>query len=95
VLKQALQALQATDERVVELLRVRHRLASRLAQLSGDQKVPTRLEERVAAVVSQLGQRHPGPLDIQRLSALFEIVIQLTEPLSTGLPTRNGAPKKG
>jgi chorismate mutase len=95
VLEQALQALQASDERVVELLTVRHRLASQLAQASLGQEIPASLEERVAAVVSRLVHSNPGPLDTRRIMALFEIVIQLTEPLSMGLPARNGAAKKG
>jgi len=95
VLEQALQALQASDERVVELLTLRHQLASQLAQASLGQGAPASLEERVAAVVSRLVRGNPGPLDIQRIIALFEIVIQLTEPLSMGLPARNGAAKKG
>jgi len=95
VLEQVLQALHASDKRVVELLVVRHRLALQLAQISRDEGTPASLEERVAAVVSRLGDRHPGPLDTRRISAIFELVIQLTEPLSMGLPARNGAAKKG
>ena len=95
VLEQALQALQAADERVVELLTLRHQLASQLAQASLGQGASASLEERVAAVVSRLVRGNPGPLDTRRIIALFEIVIQLTEPLSTGLAARNGAAKKG
>jgi chorismate mutase len=95
VLEQALQTLQASDERVIELLTLRHKLASRLAQAALDQGPPASLEERVAAVVSRLDSRHAGPLDRRRLATLFEIVIQLTEPLCMGLPARNGAAKKG
>jgi chorismate mutase len=95
VLKQALQALQASDERVVELLTLRHQLASRLARASQGQATPASLDERVAAIVPRLVRGNPGPLDSQRISALFELVIRLTEPLSMGLPARNGAAKKG
>jgi chorismate mutase len=95
VLEQALRALHASNERVVELLTLRHRLASQLAQASRDQGASANLEERVAAVVSRLVQRNSGPLDTRRISAIFEIVIQLTEPRSMGLPARNGAAKKG
>jgi chorismate mutase len=95
VLKQALQALQASDERVVELLSLRRQLASRLARTSQGQETPASLDERVAAIVPRLVGGNPGPLDSQRISTLFEIVIRLTEPLSMGLPARNGAPKKG
>jgi len=95
VLEQALQALEASDERVVELLTLRHQLASQLTQASLGQGAPASLEERVAAVVPRLVRGNPGPLDTRRIIALFEIVIQLTEPLSMGLPARNGAAKKG
>jgi len=95
VLEQALQALQASDEHVVELLTLRQQLASQLAQASLGQGSPASLEERVSDVVSRLICRNPGLLDTPRIIAIFEIVIQLTEPLSMGLPARNGAAKKG
>lgn len=95
VLEQALQALEAADMRVVELLTLRHQLASQLAQASLGQVASANLEERVAAVVSRLVRGNPGPLDTRRIVALFEIVIQLTEPHSMGLAARNGAAKKG
>lgn len=95
VLNQALQALQASDERLVELLTLRHQLASRLACASQGQETPASLDERVAAIVPRLVRGNTGPLDSRRISALFEIVIRLTEPLSMGLPARNGAAKKG
>jgi chorismate mutase len=94
-LEQTRQALQASDERIVELLTLRHQLASQLAQASLGQGAPESLEERVVAVVSRLARSNPGPLDTRRLASIFEIVIQLTEPLSMGLPARNGAAKKG
>jgi chorismate mutase len=95
VLEQALQALQAADERVMELLTLRHQLASQLAEASLGQGTSASLEARVAAVVSRLVDGNRGPLDTRRIVALFEIVIQLTEPLSMGLAARNGAAKKG
>jgi chorismate mutase len=95
VLEQALQTLQASEERVVELLTLRHQLASQLAQASLGQGPPASLDERVAAVVSRLVHRNAGPLDTRHIAAIFEIVIQLTEPLCMGLPARNGAAKKG
>ena len=95
VLEQALRALSASDARIVELLILRHQLASQLAQASLAQGTPDNLEERVAAVMSRLAQGNPGPLDNRRLAAIFETVIRLTEPLSVSLSARNGAAKKG
>jgi chorismate mutase len=95
VLEQALQALYASDERIVQLLTLRHQLAFQLAQASLAQGTPYSLEERVAAVISRLARCNPGPLDNRRLASLFETVIRATEPLSVGLSTRNGAAKKG
>ena len=95
VLEQIRQALQASDERIVELLTLRHQLASQLAQASLGQGATESLEERAAAVVSRLARSNPGPLDTRRLASIFELVIQLTEPLPMGLPARNGAAKKG
>jgi chorismate mutase len=95
VLAQALQALHASDERIVELLTLRHQLAFQLAQASLAQGIPHSLEARVAAVVSRLARDNPGPLDGRRLVSIFETVIRLTEPLSIGLSARNGAAKKG
>jgi chorismate mutase len=95
VLEQAMQALYVSDERIMQLLTLRHQLASQLAQASLAQKTPPSLEERVAAVVARLACGNPGPLDNRRLAAIFETVIRLTEPLSVGFSTRNGAAKKG
>jgi chorismate mutase len=95
VLEQALQALSASDARIVELLTLRLQLASQLAQVSPAQGTADKLEERVAAVVSRLVRDNPGPLDNRRLASIFETVIRLTEPLSVGLAARNGAAKKG
>jgi chorismate mutase len=97
VLEQAVQELQASDERIVQLLRLRYHLASQLAQActASGHAEPVDLEARVSMVVSRLVSRNPGPLDSQRLASIFETVIRLTEPLSIGLSPRNGAAKKG
>jgi chorismate mutase len=97
VLEQAIQDLQASDERIVQLLRIRYHLASQLAQActASGHAEPVDLEARVSMVVSRLVSRNPGPLDDQRLASIFETVIRLTEPLSIGLSPRNGAAKKG
>jgi chorismate mutase len=95
VLEQALEALYASDTQIVRLLMLRHQLASQLAQTSPAQETPPSLEERVAAVVARLARGNPGPLDNRRLAAIFETVIRVTEPLSVGFSTRNGAAKKG
>jgi chorismate mutase len=92
---QALQALEASDRRIAQLLTLRRRLAFQLAQAAPGQEAVRSLDERVAAVVSRLAPGNPGPLDRQRLASLFETVIQLTEPLCSALSTRNGAAKKG
>jgi chorismate mutase len=95
VLEQAMQALYESDRQIVRLLILRYRLAAQLAQISLGQGQPVSPEERVSAVVSRLIRRNPGPLDDQRLAAIFAMVIELTEPLSIGFSTKNGAPKKG
>jgi chorismate mutase len=95
MLEQALQAIEASDKRIVQLLTLRHQLASQLAQATPGQEAAQSLNERVAAVVSRLAPGNPGPLNLQRLTSLFEIVIRLTEPLGSTLATRNGAAKKG
>jgi chorismate mutase len=95
VLEQALQALEASDKRIVQLLTLRRQLASQLAQAALAQGTLASLEARVAAIVSRLAAGNPGPLDSQRLASIFEAVIRLTEPLSAGLSGRNGAAKKG
>jgi chorismate mutase len=95
VLEQAMQALDASDEQIVQLLRLRHHLASQLARVVTPPGPPLSLEERVSAVVSRLARCNPGPLDNQRLASIFEMVIRVTEPLSIGLSPRNGAAKKG
>ena len=95
VLEQALQAIEASDKRIVQLLTLRRQLASQLAQATPGQEAAQSLNERVATVVSRLAPGNPGPLNLQRLAFLFEIVIRLTEPLGSTLATRNGAAKKG
>jgi chorismate mutase len=95
VQKQALQALEASDRRIAQLLTLRSQLAIQLAQAAPGQQAVRSLDERVAAVVSRLALSNPGPLDRQRLASLFETVIRLTEPLCGALSTRNGAAKKG
>lgn len=97
VLEQAIQHLQASDERIVQLLRLRSHLASRLTQatMASERAEPTDLEARISTVVSRLIRRNPGPLDHRRLAAIFELVIRVTEPRSISLSRRNGAAKKG
>jgi chorismate mutase len=97
VLERAIQDLQASDERIVQLLRLRRHLISQLAQAgtASGHAESVGLEARVSTVVSRLISRNPGPLDNQRLASLFEGVIKATEPLSIGLSPRNGAAKKG
>jgi chorismate mutase len=95
VLEQALRALDASEERIVQLLSLRQQLAAQLAQTSLAQGIPVTLEERLAAVLSRLARGNPGPLDERRLAAIFEMVVRLTEPLSIGLSASNGAAKKG
>jgi chorismate mutase len=95
VLEQALQAIEASDKRIVQLLTLRRQLASQLAQATPGQEAAQSLNERVAAVVSRLAPDNPGPLNHQRLASLFETVIRLTEPLCSTRASRNGAAKKG
>jgi chorismate mutase len=95
VLAQALQAIEASDKRIAQLLTLRRHLAAQLAQAVPGQDAARSLDERVAAVVSRLAPGNPGPLDRQRLAALFEAVIRLTEPLCSPPTARNGAAKKG
>jgi chorismate mutase len=95
VLEQALQAIEASDKRIAQLVCLRRQLASQFAQVAPDHEAGQILEERVAAVVSRLAQDNPGPLDTQQLVSLFETVIRLTEPLCGALSARNGAAKKG
>lgn len=95
VLEQAMQALYASDEQIVQLLTLRHQLASQLAQASTAHGKPLTFEERISAVVSRLARCNPGPLDNGRLASIFEMVIRVTEPLSIGLSGGNGAAKKG
>jgi chorismate mutase len=95
VLEQALQALHGSDEQIVQLLTLRQRIASQLAQVLLAQGTPPSLEERVAAVVSRLARRNAGPLDNRRLASIFETIIRVTEPLCVGFSIRNGAAKKG
>jgi chorismate mutase len=95
VLEQALQALEASDRRIVQLLTLRRQLALLLAQALGAQDTFASREARVAAVISRLARGNPGPLDTQRLTSIFETVIRLTEPLSAGLSSTNGTAKKG
>jgi chorismate mutase len=95
VQQQALQAIEASDRRIAQLLTLRRRLAFQLAQAAPAQEAVRSLDERVAAVVSRLAAGNPGPLDRQRLAAIFETVIRLTEPPCVGFAARNGAAKKG
>lgn len=95
VLEQALQTIEASDRRIVQLLTLRRQLAAQLTQTAPGQEVMPSLDERVAAVVSRLARDNQGPLDDQRLASLFKTVIQLTEPLCDRLTARNGAAKKG
>jgi chorismate mutase len=95
VLEQAVHALEASDQQIVQLLVLRSQLTAQLAQASQAHKTPATLEERVSAVVERLIRQNPGPLDQARLTSLFAWVVQLTEPLSIGLSARSGAPKKG
>jgi len=95
VLSQTMQALRATDQRLLQLLTLRRQLAMQLAQTSGASAMPTTLEERVSAVVSRLAPQNSGPLDEARLTCLFAAVIMLTEPLFTSLSGTNGGLKKG
>jgi chorismate mutase len=95
VLAQALQALEASDQRIVQLLAQRQRLASQLAQAALDQRTTYTLQERIDAVVSRLIRSNPGPLDNQRLASIFATIVRGTEPLCVGLSSRNGAAKKG
>jgi chorismate mutase len=95
VLEQAIQALRASDERIVQLLTLRYHLAAQLAQATMAHGQALSLEERVSAAVSRLAQGNPGPLDNQQLASIFEMVIRVTEPLSIGLAARNGAAKIG
>ena len=95
VLEQAQQAIEASDERIFQLLTLRRQLATQLAQATPAQEAVQSLDERVAAVVSRLAPDNPGPLNHQRLASLFETVIRLTEPLCSTLAPRNGVAKKG
>jgi chorismate mutase len=97
VLEQAIQDLHASDEQIMQLLRLRTHLASQLAQAAtaSGHGEPPHLEARISAVVSRLVRCNPGPLDNQRLASIFEMVIRVTEPLSISLSPRNGAAKKG
>jgi chorismate mutase len=95
VLEQALQAIEASDKRIAQLLTLRRHLATQLAHATADRQATHSLDERVAAVVARLAPGNPGPLDCRRRAALFETVIRLTEPLCSPLAARNGAEKMG
>ena len=95
VLRPTMQALDESDQRLLQLLAVRRRLAVQLAQLATTPAPQVTLEERVSAVVSRLLPQNPGPLDEARLTSLFAAVVTLTEPLFAGISTGNSAPKKG
>ena len=94
-LEQALQSIEASDKCILYLLTLRRQVAAQLAQVAPRQEAAPSLDERVAAVVSRLARGNSGPLDDQQLTAIFETVIRLTEPLDVALSTRNGAAKKG
>jgi chorismate mutase len=95
VLSQTMQALDASDQRLLQLITLRRQLAAQLARVRLAPQPQVTLEERVAAVVSRLLPHNPGPLDAARLASLFTTVITLTEPLFAGLSTSDGASKKG
>ena len=95
VLSPTMQALYESDQRLLQLLALRRRLAMQLAQVAVPPGPQMTLEERVSAVVSRLLPQNPGPLDEARLTSLFATVVTLTEPLFAGISTGNGAPKKG
>jgi chorismate mutase len=94
-LEQALHTIEASDKCIVQLLTLRRQFAVQLAQVAPRQEAAQSLDARVAAVVSRLARGNSGPLDHQRLTAIFETVIRLTEPLDVALSTSNGAAKKG
>jgi chorismate mutase len=95
VLEQAMQALETSEQQIVQLLTRRSQLASQLAQALQPPEISVTREERVSAVVGRLLRQNSGPLDHARLTTLFALVVELTEPLSIGLWAENGAPKKG
>jgi chorismate mutase len=95
VLEQAMQALETSEQQIVQLLIRRSQLTLRLAQASQPQEIPITREERVSAVVERLLRQNAGPLDRAQLMTLFTLVVQLTEPLCIGLWAENGGPKKG
>jgi chorismate mutase len=95
VLEQALQAIEASDKRILHLLTLRRQLATQLSQVAPIQEVTPSLDERLRAVVTRLASGNSGPLNHQQLVALFKTVIQLTEPLCSSFAARNGAAKKG
>jgi chorismate mutase len=95
VLEQAMQALETSEQQIVQLLIHRSQLALRLAQASPPPEIPITREERVSAVVGRLLRRHSGPLDRAQVRTLFALVVELTEPLCIGLWAGNGVPKKG
>jgi chorismate mutase len=94
-LEQALHIIEALDKCIVQLLTLRRQFATELAEVAPRPEAAQSLDERVAAVVSRLARGNPGPLDNQRLAAIFETIIRLTEPLDVAISTRNSAAKKG
>lgn len=83
--EQAMRALDESEREILELIRLRREVATRLALAS---MMPGRrlvLEERVSDVVSRLRLRNAGPLDDAALTQLFQAIIQATEPLFSRL----------
>ena len=88
----ALQALHAVDERIIQLLELRGHLAMQLAQTCLLDEQSSRA--RHSATIARLIRSNPGPLDEQRLAAIFGMVIAMTEPLSKGRSPSNGGEKR-
>jgi chorismate mutase len=95
VLDQAMQALETSEQQIVQLLIRRSQLTLRLAQASQFAEIPVTREARVSAVVERLLRQNSGPLDRAQLMTLFAWVVELTEPLCIGLWAENDAPKRG
>jgi len=83
--EQAMRALDEAEREILDLLRLRREVATRLALASMLQGRRPVLEERVSDVVSRLRLRNAGPLDDISLTRLFQAIIQATEPLFSRL----------
>lgn len=79
--EQAIRALDEAEREILDLLRLRREIATRLAHASMMQGRRLGLEERVSDVVSRLRLRNAGPLDDAAVTQLFQAIIQATEPL--------------